>query len=185
MNPLLQFLSGKKTYLVCALAGILLFGDWQKWWTMPPEIYAGLTALAIAFLRAGVAKIQPADPGQAQPVAVSMAGGKAPLFLFAIAISLALHLGCTTSQQRVTFNTLYSIEQGTTSALDGYDSLVIQGKISTNDVPKVSAAYNKFQTAFLVALDAARYNTNAIAPPSLVVESEDVVNLINSLKGSK
>jgi hypothetical protein len=90
--------------------------------------------------------------------------------------------GCTSSQQRVAFNTLYSVEQTTRVAVDAYDMEIAMGNVPTNDVPRVSAAFNTFQAAFLVALDAAEFNTNAIAPPNLVIEGEDVVNLITTLK---
>jgi len=59
MNTMIQqWLAGRKTYLTCLAVGVLLFGSWQKWWQLPPEIYAGLAALATAFLRAGIAKAQ-------------------------------------------------------------------------------------------------------------------------------
>ncbi len=59
MNTMIQqWLQGKKTYLTCLAVGALLFGSWQKWWQLPPEIYAGLAALATAFLRAGIAKVE-------------------------------------------------------------------------------------------------------------------------------
>ncbi len=58
-NPLLQLLSGlsgKKTYLTAIAIGVLLFGQWQGWWKIDQNVYLALTAAAIAFLRAGVAK---------------------------------------------------------------------------------------------------------------------------------
>ncbi len=72
MKTFLDWLSGKKTYLTCLAAGALLFGSWQGWWKLPPEIYAALAALATAFLRAGISKLQgpqttqntPNPPGQ-------------------------------------------------------------------------------------------------------------------------
>jgi len=50
LNPL----AGKKTYTVCALIGVLLFGSWQKWWFIPGEVYQGLLLLAVLFIKAGV-----------------------------------------------------------------------------------------------------------------------------------
>ncbi len=58
MQEAMNWLSGKKTYLACGLGGVLMFGSWQKWWTLPPEIYAGMMAFAIAFLRNAVAKVE-------------------------------------------------------------------------------------------------------------------------------
>ena len=70
MNTMIQqWLQGRKTYLTCLAVGVLLFGSWQKWWQLPPEIYAGLAALATAFLRAGIAKVQGSqgDPAARRP----------------------------------------------------------------------------------------------------------------------
>ena len=118
-------------------------------------------------------------------------GGKLGLLsLIAIAISGALLInmlltGCGTTAQRIAFNSLYTVETGTKSAYVGYMEGVTDGSIATNDVPKVSAAFNHFQASFLVALDAVQYNTNALAPAALIVEGQDVVNLIIELKGKK
>lgn len=94
-------------------------------------------------------------------------------------------LGCNTSQQKITYNTLFSVEKVTTGAFDGYVSEVVKGNITTNGLPIVANKFNQFQNSFLLILDAARYNTNAIAPQSLVVESQDIINLISNLKGVK
>jgi hypothetical protein len=111
--------------------------------------------------------------------------GGAIHLLFAIGVAGALIVGCTTSQQKAAVNSLYSIDQTTTAAVDAFDTLVIQGQVPTNDVPKISKAYNDYHAAFLIAVDAVQYNTNAIAPPNLVIEANDIVNLINTVKGNK
>lgn len=94
----------------------------------------------------------------------------------------ALITGCSTTQQTVTYNTLYSVEHTTVAAYDGYVKAVITGQASTNGLPAVSKSFNAFQASFLVALDAAQFNTNALAPANLMVESADVINLISQFK---
>jgi hypothetical protein len=92
-------------------------------------------------------------------------------------------VGCAIqSHQKVEFNTLYSVEKATTGAYDGYIETVLSGQSTTNGVPRVSSAYNKFQVSLVIALDAVQFNTNALAPASLVTESGDVINLINQFK---
>lgn len=93
--------------------------------------------------------------------------------------------GCNTSQQQIAFNSLYTVEHTTVAAYDGYISGVIGGTVSTNGVPRVSKAFNTFQASFIVALDAAQFNTNALAPANLVTESQDVLSLITTVKGGK
>jgi hypothetical protein len=90
--------------------------------------------------------------------------------------------GCTTTQTRYAYNSLYTVEHVTHDAYSGYIDSVIARQTSTNGVPQVSSVYNKFQASFLVVLSAAQFNTNALAPASLEQESRDVINLIITLK---
>lgn len=96
--------------------------------------------------------------------------------------TLIVSAGCTTTQQRATYNSLYSLEKTTSTIVDGYFAMVINGSVPTNGVPQVSTLFNKFQASFLLALDAAQYNTNAMAPAALQVESQDLINLITILR---
>ncbi len=105
---------------------------------------------------------------------------KIKLMIVALALCVA---GCAVTTQTVAYKTLYSVEKVTTGAYDGYLDSVIQGVTSTNAMPRVSSAYNKFQTSLIVALDAVQFNTNALAPDSLVIESGDLINLISAVKG--
>jgi hypothetical protein len=101
-----------------------------------------------------------------------------PLFL---TILLGFFIGCVTSHQQVVFNSLYTVDHTTVAAYDAYLDQVIAGHAPTNGVPRVSRAFNRFQIGFTIALDAAQYNTNAIAPTNLIIESKDVINLITAV----
>lgn len=100
-----------------------------------------------------------------------------------IAVLVVGLAGCTTNQQTVAGKTLYGLEVATTGAYDGYDKAVIAGNVPTNDVPKISHAYNDFQAAMVVAILAAQNNTNALAPANLANESAAVINLITTVTG--
>lgn len=91
--------------------------------------------------------------------------------------------GCTTTQQTTSFNTIFSLVHAEGTAVDGYFLGVATGKWSTNGVPFVSKAHNKFSASAMVALDAVQFSTNALAPASLVIEEGDVINAINVWKG--
>jgi len=106
----------------------------------------------------------------------------ASLVIAALLLSFGFVTGCATNQQRIAYNSLYSVEKVTVGSYDGYIDSVISGMSTTNGVPAVSKKFNQFQSSFVVALDAAQFNTNAIAPASLVIESEDVINLIATFK---
>lgn len=102
-----------------------------------------------------------------------------------LSLFIACLIGCTTTQQSVTYKTLFGLETATVGAYDAYSASVIKGAIATNDVPKVSHVFNDFQASMQVAIVAAQNNTNALAPASLVQESDAVINLITTITGAK
>ena len=104
---------------------------------------------------------------------VSIVTLSAWVFLTAVGI-----VGCNTNQQRTTFTTLSAVEMTTTAVVDGYYLATIKGIAPTNGIPKVSKAYNAFQDSFLIAVDLAHNNTNALAPSALQQESADVIALV-------
>lgn len=112
-------------------------------------------------------------------------GGMIVLSAACLLPGLALIQGCTTSQQRIAFNTIGSLETTTTAAVDGYFLAVAKGGVSTNGVPAVSRDYNKFQGGVLVALDIVQNNTNALAPASLQQLSTDLISEIGQFRGEK
>jgi hypothetical protein len=95
----------------------------------------------------------------------------------------AINTSCTTSQQTTAYKTLYGLEVATTGAYDAYSKAVIAGSVPTNDVPKVSHAFNDFQAGMQAAVVAVQNNTNALAPANLVSESDAVINLITTING--
>lgn len=61
VQQLLALVEGKKTYLTAGIAFALLFGQWQKWWVLPEEVYGALLTAALVFIRMGVNKQSPAS----------------------------------------------------------------------------------------------------------------------------
>ncbi len=102
-------------------------------------------------------------------------------FIYTTLLILTIGLGCKSSAQKIAGNTIYSIDKVAVTSYDAYLSLVIKGSLPTNDVPKVSKAFNQFQAAVTIAYDGVQYNTNALAPSALVQESTDLITLINSV----
>lgn len=110
--------------------------------------------------------------------------------LLALGLLAVINMGCTTNQQKIAYNSLYTTEKTTTTTFDVYVSQGIRASATgptmlTNNLPAIARAYNLFQAGFKIALDAAQYNTNALAPASLQVESTDILNMINQAKGGK
>jgi hypothetical protein len=89
---------------------------------------------------------------------------------------------CSTSSQRTEYNTIATIEQTASTAIDGYYTLVIKGVISTNGVPTVSKAFNDLQASAALAATIASSGTNALAPSSLVLEASQLGSLISTLE---
>jgi len=102
------------------------------------------------------------------------------LTLMAVA---AIVVSCSTTVQRQTLNTIGGIETSATAAVDAYYTLVVKGKLSTNDVPKVSRAYDSLQASIRLSLTVVQQNTNALAPAALLTESMDLLNLVNQIEG--
>lgn len=99
-------------------------------------------------------------------------------------LSLAVLIGCTTSQQSTAFKSIATVEATVNVANDGYQQLVIVGQLPTNDVPKIAHLYNAFQASELIALDAVQFNTNALAPSALIIEGQDFVNVVTAIKSN-
>jgi hypothetical protein len=104
------------------------------------------------------------------------------LSLFMGAITL-VPSGCATSNQRTVYNTLATIKGSTDTAFNGYLDLILKKSIPTNSFPVVTKDYNLFQTVWGVALTAAQFSTNALAPADVVSASAQVIVDINKAKG--
>ena len=95
---------------------------------------------------------------------------------------LAVFVGCTTSTQRTTFNTIASVEATASASVNAYYTAVLKGQASTNGVPLVSNAFNDLQASLTLAAAADQAGTNALAPANLTAELTDLLNLINTVK---
>ena len=101
--------------------------------------------------------------------------------IFGLTLVLVI-AGCTTSSQRTEVNTIGTVEQTATLAVDDYFSLVIKGTLPTNSVPIVAQAYNDLQAAGKLAEDASMNGTNALASSSLIIEASDLGALIFNIE---
>ena len=99
-----------------------------------------------------------------------------------IGVVLLVVVGCTTTSQRTAYNTIATVEQTATLAVDDYYTAVIKGITTTNGVPQVSKAYNDLQAAGTLAALASQAGTNALAPASLVLEASQLGVLITTLE---
>jgi hypothetical protein len=175
MNSLLQLLSGKKTYLTVAVIGVLLFGSWQHWWTIPAEFYAGLAALALAFLRSGVAKAG----AQSQAVTVKHAQRVTGFFL---AISLGISAaGCKHTPQAEAYLTLEHTKTSVLEAMNVYAVAVAADQVNAETQTKIDGAYDTFRTAFQAAVEVARFNYQDASPENVRRLALDLVALIDDL----
>jgi hypothetical protein len=105
--PILTFLSGKKTYAIVAVALIYIVGGkYLNLWPVDGEALAGLGALALAFLRAGIAKAQVSmateegarqepRPTDARPTDARPTSGTLVPLLALGCIVIAIAMGCS------------------------------------------------------------------------------------------
>lgn len=90
---------------------------------------------------------------------------------------------CNPNQQRISFNSIYSAETAVNSSYSAYLDLVIAGKVPTNDVPKVSTAFNLFQKTVAEATTfVSTHPTNGV-PPDVNIAAANVIATINVAKG--
>lgn len=87
---------------------------------------------------------------------------------------------CSQSQQRVTYNTLYSVGLSVNTAYAAYNDQVVAGKATFS--PTVAKAYNDFQAGFSVAVSAAQAGTSSVAPQNIVDLANAVYAAINQFK---
>lgn len=87
-------------------------------------------------------------------------------------------IGCTTSQQKTTFNALSTVETLADASYSNYVALVIKGNAPTNQLPQVSKAYNDLHAAITLAAALNQSGTNALVPTNVTVELTDLLNLI-------
>lgn len=82
--------------------------------------------------------------------------------------------GCTTTQNRITYQTLYGIGLATSKSYQAYNDLVVAGKIPASTLEPMCKIWDKYRVAYIAAVDVAKTNLNAPAP-------QDVIDLSNSL----
>lgn len=99
----------------------------------------------------------------------------ATALLLALTFTVPVVTGCAflkrvtgnETTQRTTYNTIWSLAAGVDAGYRAYWDLVIADKLTTNSVPKVSAAYDSFQGSLKIALVLVEGNTNALPTQSL------------------
>lgn len=102
-------------------------------------------------------------------------------YIFSLSLVIIL-AACNANQQTIAYKSLAVTEQTVITAYSGYVSLVINGTISTNDVPKVSKIFNQVQSDLVLATVLAKNNTNALVPSNIVLEVEGLISAINAAK---
>jgi len=102
-----------------------------------------------------------------------------PLLLMLVALGVAgINAGCNTTAQRTAANTLSATHDVVQSGVESYFVATAKGQASTNGIPTVAGAYNKFQKVYVTAVDLAQNNTNALAPANVIQEASDVAAVI-------
>lgn len=98
-------------------------------------------------------------------------------------IIISVTPGCSTSQQRKAYNSLYSIGQTVDSAYKSYLDLVVSGKVATNDVPKISGYYADFQRTYGLAVSVAATTKSALPSPEVSSTANRILSAITQAKG--
>lgn len=102
---------------------------------------------------------------------------KATLLAFVIT---AVLIGCAGNPA---YKTLLAVRHTADDVVDTYYLEVATGRMRTNDVPKVSRAYDAFQAAYRVALQAARGNSNTKPDTNILSQLNLVVRAVDAAHG--
>jgi hypothetical protein len=107
--------------------------------------------------------------------------------LILIAVSLVLTVGtfgCKTapkSPEAIAYLTLADIQNAVDKALTVYGALSFEGKVSPADEARVAGAYERYQTAMLAAIRAARYDWTSPSPEGLIRLKNEIFEIVTSL----
>lgn len=99
-----------------------------------------------------------------------------------IAVPIVSFTGCTTNQQTLAYQTIYSLEVTTTATFDAYLTSVVKGKVSTANTAAIAQAYNEFQQALNAATQLVKGKVQAPASATLEAAAAKVTNLIAQAK---
>lgn len=105
-----------------------------------------------------------------------------PCLIVAIALTLCACSLFKSSSSNTAVNTLGASEKLTSDAYSAYLALVVQGKVPTNNVPKISQAFNTFQALVTVTAASLATGTNAAVTPDVLTGQNNVINLISQEK---
>jgi hypothetical protein len=98
----------------------------------------------------------------------------AMLLIAPVATVIVIAPGCTMTQNRITYQTLYGIGKATHNAYQGYLDLVVAGKIPATSLERIGKIWDRYRVSYIAAVDAAKLNMNSPAP-------QDVIDLSNSV----
>jgi hypothetical protein len=100
-----------------------------------------------------------------------------------IALIIAPLIGCTTSQQRTTYNSLASIALSVDASMQAYTDLVVRGEVPAEKLREVSKVYNEFQAAYQLALALAQLRPDQPPTPDLITAAAKVSTAIALANG--
>lgn len=83
-------------------------------------------------------------------------------------------VGCVTPAHK----SLYAVGKAVDVSVTVYFDLVVKGLVRTNDVPKVSKAYNQFQFVFSNAVVLVRMDSKAPPDTNVIASAGRVLNIV-------
>lgn len=107
------------------------------------------------------------------------------ILILAVSITTApiITTGCRTpSSQKIAVNTLYSLHKTADVAMDSYLDLIVQNKITTNNLGRVLKAYDDFQVTYRLAVVIVIGDTNATAPATVLAAASNLAKEISAAK---
>lgn len=89
--------------------------------------------------------------------------------------------GCSTTAQRVEFNTLGAVAQTVDSALKAYADALVAGRVPYSSQQVVADAKQKYAAAFTAAVAAARGDQTSITPANVQQLADSLAVIIKTV----
>lgn len=96
----------------------------------------------------------------------------------AVSTTLVTSVGCTTTQKRVAYNSVYSVAIAVDGAMKSYAELYVKGEVSPESWARVKDLHEFYRAALQTAIAAVKYDLSKDATADLIRTSADLLAVI-------
>lgn len=87
-------------------------------------------------------------------------------------------VGCSTTQKRVAYNSVYSIAISVDSSMKAFAELYVKGEVSKDTWEKVKSYHARYQEVLKLSVEALKYDLSKEAGTDLIKAASDLMAII-------